>query len=298
MSECTVQHSDSVVAKIKKLLELASSERNPSAHEAELAMAKAQDLMLKHDLELVDLKEKPKEDSFDKHFVGQPYRRAPASQKFIATLIQRHFHVCVLYSRVVLSPGKMPCTYSRKGKFIHRHDIPEYAGMTGSEREWLRGMQLLGRKTNILIAEYVHDYLSGEFERLWRRHQEETGKGAYAKLDFFEGLFRGLDQRLNDERRRCERAITPEQSEELVKRSEKEALASYLHQEFPSINHRRDSWRETRDVDSFKEGMGAGQNINIRPAVNESNGTKSLPAARKSFRSSGRSGPMSEGSGA
>ncbi len=280
-----LMNEDSRISRIKKLLTLAG-EGNPSREEAELAMAKAHQLMLQHDLALADLKEKAEPDEFSKHFVGTPYNRRPPEQEFISRLLQAHFHVKVLYSNIHMRPGKVPTTITpvrRQGpgddhpkRYLKFSKVPEYAGMT--EGDW--GMQLIGRKSNILIAEYVYDFLSLEFGRLWKQHREETGKGAYAKLDFYQGLYEGLNQRLHDERRRHERAVTSEQREELaiVKVNDDEALRKYVNEEFSYINHARGSYRESRDVDSYAEGKAAGQRLNIRPAVNQGRGIKSLPA--------------------
>ncbi len=264
--------NDSIVGKIQKLLRLAS-EGNPSQEEAAAALAKAQQLMMEHEVELLDLKEKPAADEFSKHFVGEPFNRAPASQAFIGQILREHFHVKVVYNLVHPVGGVYFAFRLDKHDRVTREEIPEYAFLPKGKR----GMQLIGRKSDLLIAEYVFEFLSWKFEQLWSQHQQETGKRADAKLDFFQGLYHGLNQRLRDERRREERQVTTEQRQKfaLVKTDKDKALADYFRQEFPHVGSRAYG-RGTRDVDSYADGKRAGQSLNIRPAVDEGRGTKLL----------------------
>ena len=261
---------DSVVAKIQKLLRLAS-EGNPSQEEAAAALAKAQQLMMEHEIELLDLKEKPEVDEFSKHFVAEPFDRAPASHALIADILKQYFHVRVLYSPVDPVGGRYFASRLDKHDRVTREEIPEYAFLPKGKR----GMQLIGRKSNLLIAEYVFDFLTWEFEQLWSQHQQELAKGA--KVDFFQGLYQGLNQRLGEERRREERDIpTDKRSKfELAKTDNDKALSDYFHQEFPRVANRKYAWG-VHDLDSFEDGKRAGQSLNIRPAVNEGRGTKLL----------------------
>jgi hypothetical protein len=262
--------ADSIVSKIQKLLKLAG-ESNPNSEEAGAALAKAQQLMLLHEIEVLDLKEKPEPDEFTKEFVGAPYDRAPGWEGFVSQLLQDHFHVRVVRSRVFMPGGKVPFSFGGDSKVI---DIPKYAGMPEAEY----AIQLIGRKSHVLIGEYVYEFLGWEFERLWAQHRHETGKGAYARLDFFEGLYHGLNQRLKDERRRDERTIPPEQNNQfaLMKADEDKQLNAYLHQEFPHLRKGARRYREMGDVDSYQAGKRSGQDLNIRPAINSAKGTKLL----------------------
>jgi len=265
--------NNSVVDKIQKLLRLAS-ENNPSTEEAAAALAKAQQLMMEHDLELLDVEEKPAPDEFSKHFVAEPFDRAPTSQILIAQILEEHFHVKVIYAPLWVEGGMYSTVrIDRQGKTIGRQEIPEFAFKPKGKR----GMQLIGRKSNLLIAEYVFDFLTWEFEQLWSRHQQETGKGSYAKRDFVRGLYEGLKQRLRDERRRKERQVPAGQHEKfaIVRADEDKALSDYFHQEFPKVEHRNHRWHG-HDADSFEDGKRVGQNLNIRPAVNEGRGIRLL----------------------
>jgi uncharacterized protein DUF2786 len=264
--------NDSIIAKIQKLLRLAS-EGNPSQEEAAAALAKAQQLMMEHEIESLDLKEKPEVDEFSKHFIAEPFDRAPASHTLIAQILQKYFHVKVLYCPIDPVGGMYFALRRDKRGRISREEIPQFAFLPKGKR----GMQLIGRKSHLLIAEYVFVFLSWEFDQLWSQHQHETGKGAYAKLDFFKGLYQGLSQRLRNELHREEREMPVEQCQKfaLVKADEDKALSDYFRQEFPDVQ-RRGYGRETRDVDSYEDGKRAGQRLNIRPAVNEGRGTKLL----------------------
>ncbi len=115
-----------VAEKIKKLLSLATSS-NP--HEAELAMRKAQELMIRHNLEMQDL---PKTtESYDKVILSEG--RASLEHKFIISILQDFFFVKLVNSQ--------------------KHGV----------------VFMLGEKTNIEIAGYVYNFLSVNFRAAFKR---------------------------------------------------------------------------------------------------------------------------------
>jgi Protein of unknown function (DUF2786) len=270
------QNESATLDRIRKLLNLAG-EGNPSATEAASALAMAQQLMHTHQIDLLDVKERPAPDEFETHYVGDPYDRAPSQQKFICPLLRNHFHVRVLLGHIYTKepvPTAIQIKIIDGKKMMCSRSIPELAGRGHGDR----AVMLIGKRSAVLVGEYVYDFLFREFERLWKVHQRETGKGAYAKLDFYEGLYRGLDERLRNEQRRQECKVTPAQRQQfaVIQVNEDEALFDYFRQEYPSVNRRRSNHRERRDVDSYADGQAAGQNLNIRPAVNQGRGIKAL----------------------
>jgi hypothetical protein len=231
--------------------------------------------MMEREISLLDVQEKPEPDEFGKHFVAEPFNRPPASQAFIAQLVQEYFHVKVIYAPVWVDGGMYSTVrLDAQGKKISKEEIPEFAFKPMGKR----GMQLVGRKSDLLVAEYVFDFLTWEFEQLWSQHQQKTGKGRFAKMDFFRGLYHELNQRLKEERRREERDIPAEKRQKfgLVKTDNDKALSDFFNQEFPSVTNRKHKWNGLHDADSFLAGKKAGQSLNIRPAVNEGRGTKLL----------------------
>jgi hypothetical protein len=268
------QH-ESVVTKIQKLLRLAS-EANPNAEEAAAALAKAQQLMMSYDIEMLDVEVKTEPDEFARQFIGDPFNRRGTAQAFVVWIVQGFFQVQVVYSRIYRERKGTFVRYERVGRGrIRRVEVPELARKPDGKQ----AMQFLGRASHIAIAAYVYVFLIGEFPRLWKRHKAETGKGDWAREDFYRGLYEGLKQRLSDEQRREERNMAADEQNQfaLVRKTEEAALAAYVNAECPRLGKRRHAMHAGRDVDSYVEGVIAGQNLNIRPAVNEGRGIRQLP---------------------
>ena len=125
------------------------------AHEAEQAMIKSQQLLLKHNLESDYIGNPDEEKIFMKRIMKQ--KKETAKMRSIA-LILKTFFVSIVYSR-------------------------------GAESICL---EILGDAVNIEIAEYVANVLDAELEKLWKEAQKKARlKGAVAKNSFFLGIAKG-----------------------------------------------------------------------------------------------------------
>lgn len=147
-------NSERVLEKIKKLLQLAQS---TNSHEAELATLKANQLLLRHNLENL-----PKEEEslyLDRILVQ---KRKDAKLTAIYDIL-RHFIV-----RPVISFGKDVCC-----------------------------LEVSGTLTNVKLARYVAEFLSYEMERLWEiAKTEENLQGLRAKNSFFLGIAKGFEEKM------------------------------------------------------------------------------------------------------
>lgn len=148
--------SEKVLAKAKSLLKLAESS-NP--HEAELAALKANQLLLKHNLNSAGI-------SGDERFYVKKVLRAKRKNAKLSSVydILRHFMV-----RPVLTYGKQEVA-----------------------------LEVTGNRTNLELAEYVAGFLDEELERLWLKTKEERGlKGVRAKNSFFHGVAKGYEEKIS-----------------------------------------------------------------------------------------------------
>jgi len=132
---------DRIVDRIARLLALAES---PNRHEAEAAMAAAQRLMLKHNLDAA--RSQVRRDYGFLH-LGAPTGRVSEHERLVAMILGRHFFVEAIW-------------------------IPAYR-----PREGKRGsvLEIVGSRENLAIAEYVHGFLHETAARLWRDHQRAAG---------------------------------------------------------------------------------------------------------------------------
>lgn len=152
--------SEKILNKVKNLFKLAGSS-NP--HEAELATLKANQLLLKHNLNYTKI-------SSDEYlYVKKVLRQKRKDAKLSAIYdILRHFMV-----RPILSYGKKEVS-----------------------------LEVTGTKTNLELAEYVAGFLNEELERLWLRFKKEHAlKGVKAKNSFYFGVAKGYDQKITQTRR-------------------------------------------------------------------------------------------------
>lgn len=152
-----------IVEKVKKLLTLAESDNQ---HEAEVATAKANQLILEHNLSHLG-----RETLDDDELVY--LKRSLESKKFNAKMqalanVMDEFYVKAIISR-------------------------------GPESSYL---ELVGDKDNVEMADYILHFLDNEFERQWKitKSKYSNLKGQRAKNSFMAGLSKGLIEKIKRER--------------------------------------------------------------------------------------------------
>ena len=132
---------EKIVERIARLLALAES---PNRHEAEAAMAAAQRLMLKHNL---DAARSAAARDFGHLHLGKPTGRVAEHERVVAMILGKHFFVEAIW-------------------------IPVYRPLEGKRGSVL---EICGTRANLAIAEYVHGFLHQTAERLWRDHRAARG---------------------------------------------------------------------------------------------------------------------------
>ena len=128
------------VERIARLLALAES---PNVHEAEAAMAAAQRLMLKHNL---DARTRPPA-GYGFRTLGAPTGRVEESERILAMILAQHFFVEVIW-------------------------VPVYRPLEGKRGSVL---EVCGSRANLEMAEYVHGFLTHSADRLWSEHKRAQG---------------------------------------------------------------------------------------------------------------------------
>ncbi|MGZ3453383.1 MAG: SprT-like domain-containing protein, partial [Polyangiales bacterium] len=155
-----------VLDRVAKLLALAES---PNVHEAEAAMAAAQKLLLKHNLEE---RGRTHARGYAYKHVGLPASRHGEHEKILGTLLGRHFFVEAIW---------IPIYLVRQAK---RATV----------------LELCGSPANLDIAEYVHGYLLETSERLWRDHKRALEiSGDRDRRTFLAGVMTGFAHKLRRE---------------------------------------------------------------------------------------------------
>lgn len=156
---------NSILRKIQKLMSLATSH---NSFEAEQAMLKSQQLLLKHNIECAHIDEEG-EKIYLKRILKQ--KKENSKMRSIALILETFL---------------VNCVYVRTEDFIY--------------------LEILGNATHIEIAEYVANVLQLEFEKLWDRAKRELNlKGMIAKNSFFMGLAKGYCQKVQALKRNYQR---------------------------------------------------------------------------------------------
>lgn len=142
----------SIFRKVQKLMALATSSNK---HEAEQAMIKSQQLLLKHNIESKYIGGEEEEKVVLKRVMKE--KKKSAKMRAIAHILETFF----------VSP-----VYNRAGEYTY--------------------LEIVGNIVNIEIAEYVAAFLDGELDKLWKQAQKQANlKGTIAKNSFFLGLAKG-----------------------------------------------------------------------------------------------------------
>jgi hypothetical protein len=128
---------DKIIEKIAKLLRLSKSSNE---HEAALALARAHELLQKHNLSMAEIKDESPI-SRDRFRAGQSFND---EYDFIALLLREFFDVQFVH--------------------INTRGVRFYTGV----EYWV-----CGEKHAIMIGEHVFHYLSSTFRRLWKKRSPD-----------------------------------------------------------------------------------------------------------------------------
>jgi len=157
---------DRVIERIRKLLALASSENQ---HEAELAMKKAHELMLRHNIEQSEAVH-----AYDVMHLGTPSRRANPVELEVVGIISEFFFVEVIR-------------------------VPVYLPRSGAHAQTF---EIIGARENVAMAAHVHAFLLATAERLWQENRTDRRvRGGRDRLAYQCGVIRGFRDKLLGERK-------------------------------------------------------------------------------------------------
>ena len=156
--------SDRVLDRIRKLLALAGSDNQ---HEAEMAMKRAHQLMLRHNVEHVPT-------GYEVRHLGDPRRRTNRVEADVVGLLSECFFVKVI---------RVPVYVAREGR---RGAVYEIAGT----------------HANVEMASHVYAFLLATADRLWRENRnDERVRSGRDRLAYQSGVVRGFRDKLVAERK-------------------------------------------------------------------------------------------------
>ncbi len=226
---------DRILMRVKKLLALAESSNR---HEAEAAMAKAQDLISKYNLDLLQTE---KERDYVSLLVGKPALRHFVEDYALANLLQDFYFVRGLW-------------------------VPAYV----LEKARLgRVLEISGTIPNVRIAHYVHDSVRRFIAAEWREYNSAGAMNRYRLSDFAQGIIEGFRSKLalNEVDGRKSR-----ESSGLIKK-EDPLLQEYLDYRYPRTAAIKTGGGQ-QDAGVRKDGRRIGKELVISKGIMEGTGNR------------------------
>ncbi|MGH7269087.1 MAG: DUF2786 domain-containing protein [Polyangiaceae bacterium] len=223
-AEQAAKTENKVVERVARLLALAES---PNRHEAEAAMAAAQRLMLKHNLDAVQ-SATPADYGF--LHLGRPTGRVAEHERLVSMILGRHFFVDTIW-------------------------VPVYRPREGKRASVL---EICGARQNLAIAEYAHGFLHGTAERLWSHHKETRGLAFdRERRTYLAGVMSGFADKLA-------RQETANRGEGIVWVEDGD-LGDFMHRRHPRVRHIHHAGQ--RRTGAFADGREAGSAIVLHKPV-------------------------------
>jgi len=213
-----------ILDKVHKLLALAQS---PNEHEAQNAMTKAHEFLLKHNLSLLD---EQTEWNYIYKQIGEVGRRNPI-KSIISSIISKFFFVEAIWT-FGYDQHK-----NRSGQVLEIYGTPE----------------------NVEMAEYVYDYLQNISELLWVEHKgREKINGNKHRRTFIYGLLDGFYNKLDSR-------VIESQSKKLVWMGDPR-LKEFYRRRNPRVA-RSSSRYSRSCQDTYNSGITQGRNLVIHKGI-------------------------------
>lgn len=233
--------NDEIINKLKKLLRLSESS---NANEAEVAFVKARELAVRHDIELgkINAWGIQDENRYEKGDIDVG-RRESVCGKFTGWILGKYFNVRLVY--------------------------------TGSRLEGKR-IVLVGKKSDIELAQYVYGFLNHTFMRKWHEYREKMGsvvttrdRGSFL-YGMYTGLCEKLDRREKEVRAEC---LSGEDINKyaLMVINKKEELDNALGEFFPNLRKGAKARISIRRTDVLSDGVAVGRTIQISKGISGGN---------------------------
>ncbi len=224
-----------ILARVEKLLALATSDNE---HEAALAMQRAGEILLLHNLRLpVSGRE-----DYEHRCLNTGRRRMPGHLREICVLLQEFFPV-----RVVCAS-----TYEPLG------DVQ------------VRTIELFGRPENVAVAEHCYIFLTRKMDVLWRENRKRfVGGGLRARNSYFHGLLAGFREKLQASTPQAGQGISSSEQEsssaQLIVQSDK-GLDAFVQTAFPRLYKKRRRIPHLHG-DAYRQAMAAGRSLILHRVV-------------------------------
>ena len=231
--------SDETVRRLSRVAKLLALAESPERHEAEAAMAAAQRLMLKYNLDARAGSSSGLPNGYGFRHLGRATGRTGEAERTIACLLEEHFFVEVIW---------VPVWRAREGR-------------RGSV------LEICGTPENLEMASYVYEFLTRSSDSLWRSYKKERGlDGDRERRAFIAGVMSGFQEKLA-------RARVETRKEGLVWIRDAD-LHTFYRRRHPHIRMTRHL--TSRGSGSHSDGKAAGRELVLHKPVTSGGGRRLL----------------------
>lgn len=225
--------NSAIISKIEKLLRLGQSSNE---NESTLALLRAKELALKHEIDLATINTNKKEGYYLLK-LSQSDEVNTIIKDYIDSIIVTHFRVNLVN---------------------HWH-----------------GFTMIGKASDLKIASYTYKFLYSEFKRLFKLYLESitpVGRTAYYERSYYHGLYNGLSAKLEKQEKETLSKESQEvnQSWSLMRLSDKDKIDQLMHKIFPNLQSK---YFESYQLDHTvtQAGFKDGEKINLNKALDTTN---------------------------
>lgn len=225
-----------VLDRVRKLMKLGQS---PNPHEAQAAVAAANRLLLRHNVDLADAEQGAKRAAGHTwRWLGRPRGRVGLDHRLISSILNEHFFVS--------------CVWVRTSRPADDRDV--------------RVLEVMGSPHNLDLAEYVHAYLHRTLDDLWARYRAARAAGSRRGGNALRNEYRvGVLMGFRDHLREVQ--VSAREEEGLVWLGDP-ALEEFVSYRYPRLRTmRRSSYRHG---DAHDAGRADGRELRIRPGMGTS----------------------------
>lgn len=229
----TVPADGEAAARLRKIRRLLALAESSNVNEAEAALAKANELLLKYN---IDLAQAEKERRYCHRTLGTPTGRRSRYLMILAGLLSEHFFVEAIW-------------------------IDSFEPRTGRSGNVL---EIMGTPENVDLADYAYHELLRSGHELWKRHKRELAIGSDRdRRPYIEGVLTGFGHKL-----RAQREMHAKNNE-LVWLGDP-GLDRFFRTRHPKL--RTDSFYVSAGHEAFDAGRAAGAELRLTRAIRNQDG--------------------------
>lgn len=220
---------------IQRLLALSSSNNE---HEAQIAAARASELMMRHNIAMSEVNNYQQEEN-ENWVTENIYSsgRADIEQDYICSILKQYFFVYPIKFR----------NYKLR----------------------VTTLKFFGDKSNVEVAKYVYNFLKRVFYETWKFYSSLNGLSTRHKQAFYLGLYTGFSEKLKNERESSLRNdLKSANALVLVGNKIENALTKHHPQMKPSGQAKKVT---ILDQEVYNKGVTVGKTINLRKGIESAN---------------------------